>query len=247
MLLCFSSCAQEAASTRTEIKTDELEMGETTISISITSKSPSRSFVFVRLHDNEKTSEESVLNIMDQEGGTLISIENDNSRNIVFELNGRRHRFDPNRIFSEAGRRQTLEEHNDYTVAAAKELELFAEFILEKTGNQTILAVHNNTENDFTINDYISGDRQGDAILHYRNPDMDEDDFVFTTDRKIYDELKKQNISVVLQNNQSAKEDGSLSVYCGKRQIRYANIEAQHGHGEEQERMVRAVLKILDM
>lgn len=65
------------------------------------------------------------------------------------------------------------------------------------------------------------------------------------THPKLFDDLVKAGFSVVLQNNQGAPDDGSLSVYCGRRGITYVNVEAQHGAQAEQKRMLEAVLKLL--
>ncbi len=52
--------------------------------------------------------------------------------------------------------------------------------------------------------------------------------------------LKEQEINAVLQSK-SAKDDGSLSVYADKKNIPYINVEAEHGHVEEQARMLKAL------
>jgi hypothetical protein len=41
------------------------------------------------------------------------------------------------------------------------------------------------------------------------------------------------------------EEDGSLSLYCSRQGIRYINVEAQHGHRQEQQAMLDAVRQIL--
>ena len=57
------------------------------------------------------------------------------------------------------------------------------------------------------------------------------------------DTLKDENINVVLQDNENCFDDGSLSVYCGKKQIRYANVEAEEGHLREQVFLIEIVEK----
>jgi hypothetical protein len=59
---------------------------------------------------------------------------------------------------------------------------------------------------------------------------MDEDDFIYTTSVYFFRKLKDAGLNVVLQNNDSIGDDGSLSVLCGKTGRSYINIEAEHGH-----------------
>jgi hypothetical protein len=75
---------------------------------------------------------------------------------------------------------------------------------------------------------------------------MDADDFVLTTDEKIFNHLKSKNINAVLQSHKVTTDDGSLSIYCSKKKIPYINIEAQHGHTAEQLRMLNALTSIIN-
>jgi hypothetical protein len=43
----------------------------------------------------------------------------------------------------------------------------------------------------------------------------------------------------------ASASDGSLSVYCGRNQIVYVNVETEHGHEEEQYRLTKVVLNLL--
>jgi hypothetical protein len=47
--------------------------------------------------------------------------------------------------------------------------------------------------------------------------------------------------NVVLQNNTTVEDDGSLSVYCGKNRISYINFESESGHFEEQIKMITEI------
>jgi D-alanyl-D-alanine dipeptidase len=75
--------------------------------------------------------------------------------------------------------------------------------------------------------------------------EQDPDDFFFVTDRMVYNDLKELGFNCVLQNNEKVTDDGSLSVYCGTRNICYVNVEAQHGHLEQQVAMLRALVGVL--
>jgi len=57
--------------------------------------------------------------------------------------------------------------------------------------------------------------------------------------------IKKQGFNAVLQNSMKATDDGSLSIYYGKKNLVYINIETQKGNLDEQVKMLSAVFNIL--
>ena len=73
---------------------------------------------------------------------------------------------------------------------------------------------------------------------------MDPDDFIYTTDSFIFEQMKAHEINVILQDNSDPVDDGSLSVYCGKKGLKYVNIETQHGHFEEQIALIELIYSI---
>jgi hypothetical protein len=75
---------------------------------------------------------------------------------------------------------------------------------------------------------------------------MDPDDFIITTDSTIFNRLQTKNINVVWENVDLVKDDGSLSIYAGKNKIPYINVEAQHGHLNEQCAMMIALHEIIE-
>src|SRR5690606_27170642 len=84
-----------------------------------------------------------------------------------------------------------------------------------------------------------------DAEAVHLAPTEDADDFFFVTDRPLYDALARAGFNVVLQNNATVTDDGSLSVLAARRGQRYVNVEAQHGHTAQQRRMVEALVRVL--
>jgi len=48
-----------------------------------------------------------------------------------------------------------------------------------------------------------------------------------------------------LQNSTNATDDGSLSIYYGKKNLVYVNIETEKGDLDEQVEMLNAVFNIL--
>ena len=243
-LFFLCSCAQEADSLQPVVTKRVHRLGDTRITVSLSRYSGDGSLVFLCLHDNERTAAEAAKTILQEKGGLLISIDNNEERYIDFRLSGRKHRFDPNRIFTTPGIRETLRIFNSHSARAERELRDFASFLLGLLPDSSLLiAVHNNTDRNYSINDYLPNGRlRNDVLRAHPNYDMDEDDFVFTTDSAVYRMYADSNINVVLQHNRRATDDGSLSIYYGRRDISYTNIEAEHGHLEEQVRMIRALV-----
>lgn len=205
-------------------------------------------FVLLSLHNNEHTAVQTGRNYVAENGGVFYELVNDQQRYISFNLMDQRYLFDPNRIFTYKGREANLKMFRSWDKRTHDEVLRFAQFVLnEMPFRKTIVALHNNTDEEYNLNDYKRGGkmhREAKAV-HY-NPDMDPDDFFLTTDATIYNRLKELNYNVVLQNNSKVKDDGSLSVYCVKVNRKYVNIETELGHAGVQEEMLEALEKVLE-
>lgn len=190
----------------------------------------------VHLHENEKTAALSAKKYLRRYGGTLISLKHSGQRNIVFHLSGRRYEFDPNRIFTEQGIKETLKLNGRYSRRAHGKVRAFAAKIkrlLPKTGK--IIVVHNNKE--YSLKDYLPGHslaNDAKALYYVRNSSYRN--FYFVTQPREYQRLKKLRFNVVLQQR-CAKNDGSLSIYLAKRN--YINIEAAFGEINMQMKMLQ--------
>src|SRR5688500_18879742 len=132
-----------------------------------------------------------------------------------------------------------------YHPAAAKEVQEFSAAILKLIPkNAVTIALHNNADEGYSILSYNTDPllRQSAKAVH-RNKTLDADNFFITTNATLLHMLKKENYNVVLQNNATAIDDGSLSVYMGKTHSAYVNVEAQHGNLQEQARMLKGLLQ----
>jgi hypothetical protein len=49
---------------------------------------------------------------------------------------------------------------------------------------------------------------------------------------------------VVLQHNTNAVDDGSLSIFYGRKNKSYVNVEAEHGHLEQQKKMLSVLVQM---
>lgn len=227
------------------VKKQVHHLGSTPITIKTTTYGTPSNFVFIQLHDNEETAQKAALKLLEEKNGIIISIENKGRRTISFSLKGKKYVFDPNRMFTEKGIRENLQRLGTYTPAAAVEVQKFATAFLKSIPqNAVIVAVHNNTDKNYSILSYYTDPQsKQSAKTVYRNKNKDADDFFITTNEALFTSLKKENFNVVLQNNARAFDDGSLSVYMGKRNRIYVNVEAEHGHMTEQSIMLEKLLQ----
>jgi hypothetical protein len=229
--------------------TQQIRLGETEIWVATTERKGSR-FVSVNLHDDENTSVEAGLEALKVSGGRLVELRHNGRRDVTFTLRGNEYRVDPNRIFTPAGRRATLEKRSRYAEDAARAVGIFAEELLavyKIDQSDAVIALHNNSEGAYSALSYAAGgDLVRDAEAVSIQDGGDPDDFFFVTERPVFDALKRRGYNVVLQDNRGVTDDGSLSVYCGKAKVRYINVEAEHGHLKEQTRMILDLKSVLD-
>ncbi len=201
---------------------------------------------FVSVHDDEDTAVEAAGDVLRDRGGRLVELRHTGAREIAFALGGTDHRIDPNRIFTPAGRRATLEALSTWSQPADDVVAAFADELLSifaVDGVNLVVAIHNNTPDRYTAANYAPGGTlAADAARVSLRPGGDPDDFFFVTDAVIFSALADRGHSVILQNEATVTDDGSLSVWCGRMGIPYVNVEAEHGHRTEQAAMVRDLL-----
>jgi hypothetical protein len=238
---CFSQEAQHYVPQQT---TYSFNWGTKQTKITISQYGTRKDIFMINVHSNETTSVDAAKSLLEKTGGTLLQVENSDERFISFEKSGHVTRFDPNRIFTAAGLKKNLillNHHYDKTAAA--QVTSFRDFLLSyiPSSASVIIALHNNDEGGFSISSYTaSGEFRKDAAATYKNPRHDGDDFFLVTKKRAFDDLKRSGYNVVLQNNARVTDDGSLSVYMGKKNRNYINTEAQHGHVREQAEMIGA-------
>ena len=204
----------------------------------------------INVHDDENTSVAAGKVVLEQSGGRLIELSHGGSRLIRFNLGAERYAFDPNRIFSETGIRNTLTRQSHYSEAAHRVVKRFAtqyldHFALDR--EPVIIALHNNSEGALSIHSYEAGGQQAaSSQTIHAAPDRSADDFFYVTDQRFFDYLKQRDFNVTLQDNVNVPDDGSLSVYFGKKGIPYINIEAENSHLNAQIDMVRAACEMVE-
>ncbi len=217
-------------------KTIVYRIGETQLPVKVLQYGDEKKIVYVNLHADETTSLQAATVMLEKEGGTLIKIDNGIKRNIRFRLKGRYYLFDPNRMFSREGARQTLTILGRVNNEAITEVEQFGKRFLEliPSNPSLLIALHNNTDGSFGINSYLPGqEREFDAKQVYADSLQDPDDIFLTTDSLLYAHLASEKYNSIWQDNENARKDGSLSIYCGERNIVYLNCETQHGRKQQ--------------
>ena len=182
--------------------------------------------------------------------GRLVELQHGGKRDITFRLDGGDFAVDPNRIFTAEGVRRTLSRLSRRTAKAERAVEQFAGDLLSIDSIEradVVIALHNNSEGQYSALSYEKGAVYGsDAAAVFIADGTDPDDFFFVTETAVFDALRSRGYNVVRQDNRRVSDDGSLSVYCGRAGVRYINVEAQHGHLEQQVAMLLALQGVLE-
>lgn len=202
---------------------------------------------FVHVHEDESTAADAAFEFIDSTGlGCFVTLKHGMGRNISFNMKGKTYKFDPNRIYTAEGRKATLEKFGAYSDSAFAAVSALSNFLISNyiDSNLLIVALHNNTnDGGLTIKSYQKGgDYQKDASKVFVNKNEDPDDFFYTTSLRAFDFFKQKGFNVLLQNNATVTDDGSLSVYAGMQRIDYINIEAEHLKKDQQKKMLAAAM-----
>lgn len=203
---------------------------------------------FVNLHDNENTSAEAAKVHISRHGGRLVELVHGRGRTVVIRRNGVLHYFDPNRMFTENGLRQSLDYfHNlsgENVAIAADFARKVAGFINIEKG-KAIISVHNNTPGKLTIHDFKPGQWYGrDSREVFINPAEDPDDFFFTNSPALFRALKTLRYNVALMVP-DPPDRGTLGNYVNNAGGIYVLVEAEHGHLSRQVRMLENLGRLL--
>jgi len=222
-------------------KSETFVIGDRLVGLSIYKRKGN--ITLINVHDNENTSVEAAKMVIDSLGGTLMQLRHTGERNIQFNHQGRAFQFDPNRIFTDKGAEETIRNLGSYSDEAFQMVRRFANALVDSIKVEVIFTLHNNTAGNYSAASYLD-EYQADASDVFLNPDRHPDDFFFVTERLFFEELKARGFNVVLQNNATVTDDGSLSVLAGHRGIPYINIEAQHDHVDEQVEMLLVIYEL---
>lgn len=203
---------------------------------------------FLAIHDNEDTGVKAAFDYIRFSGGAVTDCQYGGQRNYKFTYNNDEFQTDPNSIYTKEGVKRGLEKFGWSDRDVMKQLNETGKTILDFYGAKKlpyIFTLHNNGDGGFGISSYLQGyELEGTADSVHINFQMDADDLILVTDKKLFSRLKKENVNVILQSAQ-AFDDGSLSVYAMQNNIPYINVEVQHGHFDENLRLIEIAIKAL--
>lgn len=192
------------------------------------------SVLMYNMHDNENTSAFAGRAMSLKYGGEYIEITHTGKRMFSFAYGADSVHVDPNRIYTDAGIWAQLEKNKVRDTLIFQAIAVWRDSmlrILQLDQRELIIALHNNTNNRYSFKSYMPGEsdeNEAAQLVFGRYADMD--DFFFVTDPLILNQLAAGSYYIVLQNNDTMTDDGSLSVYCAQQGIRYINVETQHRH-----------------
>jgi hypothetical protein len=204
---------------------------------------------FIALHENETASVTAYLDIASSLPNTaLFRLNQFGHRNLRYKTNEYTYHFDPNRIFSLVGIKNTLLKLNPNVKRIPLEVEegikRFSDSLLsvflQDLGSGYLVAIHNNTNNNFSVRSYINSKN---ATATYVNSNEDIDNFFIVNTLSDFEYFKSINRNVVCQNEEGL-DDGSLSIYCTKNNIQYINIEVEMGNVKKQREMIQEVYSL---
>ena len=223
------------------------QLGSTKVPVVVTKYGNTGDIVLLNLHDNERTSVNAGKKVLAENGGMLIRIDNNNTRLISFILDEKKYTFDPNRMFTRHGVEASLKLNSQSTPEAIDIVSRFADSLLARipANTEKLIALHNNDSSPgLSIHSYSPGGTyEKEATQVYVNFEKDPDDFFLSTTHPLFVNVVTQGYNAILQNNKGMTDDGSLSVYMGLRNKAYINVEAEHGHEDEQRKMLQHLLK----
>lgn len=223
-----------------------IQLGDSTITLVEENINATNKILFINVHENEMTSVDAMRAYDVNNQYHFVYLKHNGSRRIGFNHCDEIYTVDPNRIFTNVGIVSTLAQDSIFHNHRAEKLsKILAKEILKYVyASSWIVSLHNNTPDNYSIMSYLPDSSEAlNTKEVYINNKMDPDDFIYTTDLSLFSKLKYLQINVILQDNENCVDDGSLSIYCGKRNIPYANVEAEDGHLTEQIFLISELIK----
>lgn len=220
-----------------------VELGDTSVSIALR-RVGAGGLTCINLHQNEQTSVSAARNMLDRFPGTLIELRAQGRRIVTFRNGLRPYAFDPNRIFTDQGLRQTLSRYASLSHASLGAVARLRDTLLpllDSASGGPVVALHNNAGGHYDVHAYASGGQHaGDASRSAISAQCRPQNFFLVTHEALFEALARLDFNVVLQSASPA-DDGSLAVWFQQQGRAYVNVEAGHGQLQEQQRMLEAV------
>jgi hypothetical protein len=241
---CLLCAAPALAQGSIEKRTLTILLGETAVRVNVHEQEGAR-VTFFAPHYNERAAAEAARAAVAQRGGRLIEIVSSDeggrpARRLRFKLGGRSHSVDPNRIFTENGRRC-----DGVSPAAQPAVEAFAGALLDiifaaggerlRDGESFVVAVHNNADYDekkgperafdltatafvktgaATIRSHGAFQEQA-AGVYLSNQETDVDNFVFLSSPHLLAPFAERGFNVVVQKPSESLQEKRCGVDDG--------------------------------
>lgn len=194
---------------------------------------PLRPIIFA-LHANETTGIPGGLNFIQKNGGELFEMFNRGFRYIKLE----KIEIDPNRIFTPNGIESSLYlNRNKKNIKTLYEMKNTILSLFDPELTPLIISLHNNS-GEFNIAAYKSDPKLQQHAEKIEIQNNNHRNFYLVTESSHFEFLKKRGWNVVLQSKNPIPDDGSFSIYCGKKKIPYINIETEFEQFELQRKMI---------
>lgn len=210
------------------LETISYMLGDTDFKIQHYSNQSDKGLTYFHPHASEPTSLEMSIETIARCGGSIISFDNANNRNIKFKHKNVEYQFDPNRIYTRKGVLDTLKNLGPYSKEAENIVFTFGKWVSGLLSADRVIAVHNNLNKNYNVLSYRDPD--GNPIEGIRalniNPALSPANFIYTTNSTLYIAAAEANMNAVLQDK-DIFDDGSYSVFAMKQGIDYVNIEAK--------------------
>lgn len=246
-LFILISCSQEKPQQETLIPiVSNVQLGDSIIQV-VKVQGELESTLLMNVHENEQTAIAAMIKGRNKFKLPFVFLHQNKQRRIAFAANDTVYSIDPNRIYTDTGRMSTLRDSMNYSSFGMSQTKKLADLVLsEIAGKEWLVTLHNNTDSNYSILSYREEGNEADNTGElFINAMEDPDDFIYTTDKELFDFLKSKNVNVILQSKDTFVDDGSLSIYCGMNGIRYANIETEHGHLSRQIELINLLAEFL--
>jgi len=227
--------------------THTLFLGEEKVWVDVYDQ-PGAEITLFNLHDDENTAAEAGKAFIKKHGGRMIELRHGRGRDVVVRLEGIKYRFDPNRMFSDAGLRASLKHFKNNTDQIFDITTAFRDSVVELVDikrDEILIIVHNNTQSKMNINDFRPGEWYGeDAKDVSINPGRDPDDFFVVSENDLFASLDLRGYNVALKAD-NPPDRGMVMDYYENLGVQCISVETEHFKIAEQIAMLEVLWNIL--
>jgi hypothetical protein len=244
LVFLFFGCSETLSKGKDDIT---IRLFNKNVNLNIQKKTNSNKILWIIIHSNENTAIDVGKYCLSKYGGTLMIFENSNERNIAFDFKDKEYKIDPNRTFTKKGIKESLLKLNNN--CSNSEIEILTDSIYFQfeplrtflKGYNKIIALHNNTNNNYSIVTYSENGDENKCDSFYINKALDADNFIITNLSKSFNYFKSQKINTVFQNS-VYYDDGSMIIWAIINKKTYYNVESEFNATEYQKSLITKII-----